>query len=157
MTIEKLQGLVRVISNSLYVRWWAHWNHPQEKPWEMAISAIDASGKQVELPDLLKDGFHEKTMGLRRRHIYYIIERTNENGTPFELKRSELSPEDILKNIFSAFDEALCYDDNEAKTILRKAGLNPDEEIKKGMEYIKALQEKVRLILENDHDRKMQE
>lgn len=62
-------------------------------------------------------------------------------------KRSELSPDDALKHIFHAFDEALCYDDEEAKNILREAGLNPDEEVKRGLEHIKILQGKARLIL----------
>lgn len=70
-------------------------------------------------------------------------------------KRSELSPEDALKNIFAAFDEALCYDGDEAKNILRKAGLNPDEEVKKGLEYIKALQGKARLVLADNKRRQM--
>lgn len=70
-------------------------------------------------------------------------------------KRSELSPEDALKNIFAAFDEALCYDDDEAQNILRKAGLNPDEEVKKGLEYIKALQGKVRLRLADNKRRQV--
>lgn len=70
-------------------------------------------------------------------------------------KCSELSPEEALKNIFAAFDEALCYDDDEAKNILRQAGLNPDEEVKKGLEYIKVLQGKARLMLAENKRKQM--
>ena len=88
MTIDSFRSIVRNLSNSTWCRHWINWNHPVN-PREMAISCVEFRDKghglfwrAVLVPDLLKEGFREE----RREDglVYYIIGRTNDNGTPFE-------------------------------------------------------------------------
>lgn len=87
MTLEKLQDLARLLGNSTWCRWWAWWSYPSREPWEIALSCIEIidegrgpRARAVPLPDLLAQGFREERRG---RALYYVIARTNEDGTPF--------------------------------------------------------------------------
>lgn len=83
MTIDELQSHVRRLSNSCHVRWWAHWNYPQQSPWLMAIHLMDYR-HEIHCAEMLKAGFcGESSNG----YTYLVAERTNEDGTPF---RSQL-------------------------------------------------------------------
>lgn len=75
MTLEEMLKMVRILSNSCYVRWWAHFNYPKENPWEMAFSCIDQNGKHVDI-DL--SGIKPKIQG-----NVYVFNRLDENGLPY--------------------------------------------------------------------------
>lgn len=87
MTADELQRLARMLGNSTWCRYWMHYNYPQAEPWEMALSCVEFQmqrNARISLPcpvDGLKErGFRTELVdGL----IYYIIARTNEDGTPF--------------------------------------------------------------------------
>lgn len=80
MTIVDLQALARVGSNNSWLRWWAHWNWPQN-PAQMAISMMDETGKTGECRDLEAKGF-EKVVN-DRDFIVYVCDRVDEQGQPF--------------------------------------------------------------------------
>lgn len=83
MTLEELQRIVLMLSNSAYVRWWAHWNYPQQTPWIMALRVSDEAPDALE-SDLLARGFRKVV--LDNMH-YWLIDRIDEQGRAF---RSEL-------------------------------------------------------------------
>lgn len=81
MTLEELRRLVTILSNQLWVRYWVHWNYPA-KPVEMAISAIDMTGKGHSVYEHdLPPGW---TKRLYENKVYYIWQRLDENGQPWE-------------------------------------------------------------------------
>jgi len=75
ITLNHMLALVRVLSNSCFVRWWAHWNYPQTHPWEIAFCAIDFDGSAVEVyePDLPE---HKKEVNEDGR-VFYIFTRSD--------------------------------------------------------------------------------
>lgn len=93
MTATELQRIARMLGNQSWCRYWMHWNHPTERPWEMAISCVEMrlsdSGNVMQSLPAPVDGLKEK--GFRPTVvdglIYYIIERTDENGAPFRLEK----------------------------------------------------------------------
>ena len=70
-------------------------------------------------------------------------------------KRSELNPKKALKNILCAFDEATLESIEEAKVVILDAGLDPDEELEKGMQIIKRLQGKARLTIAQEKGKEL--
>ena len=80
LTIDTLQGYARVAANHSWVRWWAHWNHPQA-PSQMAISLMDETGRSVECRDLEEKGFEKVVTD--RGFIVYVCDRVDEHGQPY--------------------------------------------------------------------------
>lgn len=78
MELGTLQDIVRMLANQCHVRYWVHWNYPNKQPWLMAINTI---GNKVQESGFLERGF---TKNLRDEQIYWTIERTNKDGTPFD-------------------------------------------------------------------------
>lgn len=70
-------------------------------------------------------------------------------------KRSELNPKKALENIFDAFDEASYESIEEAKSIIRDAGLDPDKELEKGIQLIRMLQGKARLKIAEEKSKEI--
>lgn len=66
MTLQELQHIILIISNQVHVRYWAHFNHPVESPWLMAIEIADFK----EFPGLEEKGFRWNPLDKR-----YYIER----------------------------------------------------------------------------------
>ncbi len=79
-TLEQLQAFARVGGNSSWVRWWAHWNCPQN-PAQMALSLMDENGETMDCYDLETKGF-EKFVN-ERGMIFYICDRVDESGQPW--------------------------------------------------------------------------
>lgn len=78
MTVEELSRIVRQASNTLWVRYWLHWNYPKY-PSEIALSAIDMNGEGKEWYEHdLPEGFRKET---HENKVYYIWPRTNEDGS----------------------------------------------------------------------------
>ena len=69
----------------------------------------------------------------------------------------DLSAKEILENILDAFDEAAYESVDAAKESLVEAGYNPEEEIAKGMDLIKRLQGRSKLLIAEDESKKMVE
>lgn len=83
MTLEKLRHLVIILSNQLWVRYWIHWNYPA-RPTKMAISCIDMAGVghnvyESDLPPNWTKELHEDK-------VYYIWDRLDEDGEPWEMR-----------------------------------------------------------------------
>lgn len=81
ITLERLQQLVRHLSNFAWVRYWIHFNMPSEDPWEMAISARNEEGKGITVPELSELGFEARESN--ELGLVYVIPRATESGTPF--------------------------------------------------------------------------
>ena len=110
VTASDLQKIVRILGNSLWCRYWLHFNAPQVDPWEMAISCVEMrligqrlSVIAVTIPDLRDKGFREEHRG---GIVYYVICRTDEEGAPFRLEReepagaaqrNEIAPQDLSR------------------------------------------------------------
>lgn len=78
MTAKELQRIAVRVSNNCFCRHWLHFNHPQQTPWIMAIQARDQDGRIVELYQ------HDMNVcGMTKDGDFWIVERTNEDGTPF--------------------------------------------------------------------------
>lgn len=87
MTLDALRALALSLGNQKWCRYWIWWSYPCTDPWEMAISCVEfrtddhgTRARSVEIPDLLKEGFREER---RDKLIFYVVARTNEDGTPF--------------------------------------------------------------------------
>ena len=81
MTLEEMLRMVRILSNSCFVRWWAHWNNKNE-PWEIAFCAIEENGKEAFIDlgrarDLVWD--IETFCGKK----VYVFQRLNDDGSPY--------------------------------------------------------------------------
>lgn len=84
MTLDELLRIVRVLSNSCFVRWWAHWNYPQKEPHQIAFCAINGKGEPESIYEGDLRGYNKVELaGL----TYYVFNRLNGDGTPY---RSEL-------------------------------------------------------------------
>ena len=80
ITADKLQTLVLRLSNQCYVRYWLHYNYPEESPWLMAIALHNCPNLSILEEELTAIGFQNPD----NREPIYIIERVNENGNPFK-------------------------------------------------------------------------
>lgn len=86
MTADELQRIVLRLANQAWVRYWLHWNYPGQEPWLMAVTIWmprdcdirgDPTKKDLE-SELLELGFsYNQVSGL------YLIERTDDDGTPY--------------------------------------------------------------------------
>jgi hypothetical protein len=81
MSLARLRSVVLLLANNGYCRYWTHWNHPIDDPWEMAVSLLySAWGSPVVLPEL------ELNYGFRRIDenglIYYVIARDPDDLAP---------------------------------------------------------------------------
>lgn len=81
MTLEELLRIVRRLSNSAWVRYWVHYNWP-DNPSIMAIQLLDVSGSKshwapVPCDDLLKLKFTVTP------NLIYTIQRLDEKGEPY--------------------------------------------------------------------------
>lgn len=91
MTADELQAIVIRLSNSCWVRYWLHWNYPQN-PVQMALHAVEFKGdgtynmQCVPMIKELKKYVIMNKFPLRSPDILYIIPRTNEDGTIYESK-----------------------------------------------------------------------
>lgn len=76
MTAGELQRIAVRLSNQSWCRHWLNFynNHDNVK---MAIQVKDWDGKCEPIPDLTKLGFEELP------DFIYVINRTNEDGSPF--------------------------------------------------------------------------
>lgn len=84
MHIEELQRIALRLANNGFARWFAHFNHPQQNPWLMAIGVFDHSDRFQDLDKAMEErGF---TVGRGpRAHGFrtHTIPRTDEQGQPF--------------------------------------------------------------------------
>jgi hypothetical protein len=75
MELTELQRIVLKLANQCHVRYWIHWNHPEQQPWLMAIHLVNYSF-QLDSANLNKElaekGFTSK---LCAEGIYWLIER----------------------------------------------------------------------------------
>ena len=80
MTATELQRIVVNLSNNVFVRYWLNFNRAGGFiQLQMAICCRDDE-HSLEIPELENLGFKQ----LRRAgRIYYVIYRTNEDGTPY--------------------------------------------------------------------------
>lgn len=80
LTIDALQALVRVGSNHSWMRWWAHWNYPQN-PVQMALSLMNENCESIACRDLEYRGFEKvvTTSGI----VVYVCDRVTETGEPY--------------------------------------------------------------------------
>ncbi len=82
MSIEEMLQIVRILSNSCWVRWWVHWNYPQETPWKIAFCPIDDTGRPIGIDETRLSDYEKIS---RHGLIYYVFIRKNEDGSPFLL------------------------------------------------------------------------
>ncbi len=83
MTATELQNIARVLSNQAWVRYWLNYYDTRHSV-DLAIHVTDFEGKPQRVPELERKGFRRQdAMGLKG---VYVIQRTNEDGTPFESK-----------------------------------------------------------------------
>lgn len=84
MTASELIEFCRRLSNMVWCRYWLLWGYPQ-MPARMAISLKDHDGRDIVEGNLTKEltdrGFVESR---GRGSVYWVIERTNPDGSPFE-------------------------------------------------------------------------
>src|SRR5690606_7584118 len=88
-TLEQHRRIAERFCNQGWTRYWIHFNYPQESPWLMALcsieltlvgSALEASAGRVYERDLTERGYRKE---VRDGLEYWIVERTNEDGTPY--------------------------------------------------------------------------
>ena len=88
MTLRDLRGVVAILSNSCFVRYWIGWNNhslcpPEGEPSLMALCAINEKGEPADVyeRDLERRGFskdvHED--GLE----FWVVERVDDEGRPW--------------------------------------------------------------------------
>lgn len=82
LTIDKLQSHARMLSNSCFTRYWAHYNWPQN-PVQMAIAIKDDDGNTASCHDLERANYEKQTTN---GNIIYICDRINSDGTPYVSK-----------------------------------------------------------------------
>lgn len=83
MTLQQLQRLVAMLSNQLWVRHWIHWNYPANPP-KMALSCVDVTGKGIIVYEYdLPAGW---TREEHDNKVYYIWDRVDEQGNPWETR-----------------------------------------------------------------------
>ena len=80
MTANELQNIVRRLANNCWTRYWLMWQTNLGQPAKMAISCIDESGKPEPVNGIEERGFKRVD---RRGYIFYVIDRTNDDGTPY--------------------------------------------------------------------------
>lgn len=97
MTANRLQlNIVLSLSNQLWVRYWSHWNYPNN-PTKMAIQCLESredskTGTHVWKPVRVKDLEREQydcelfSDGNPDCQWIYVFDRTNEDGTPYVSK-----------------------------------------------------------------------
>lgn len=91
MTADELQRIVVRLADQSWVRYWLHWNFPRQGPWLMAIQLKDTVAgvpgndrmRNKLVADLLGLGFTYKSDAFNPGLGLHVIERTNEDGTPF--------------------------------------------------------------------------
>lgn len=79
MTVAELRQIVILLANSCYVRYWVHYNYPNQSPWLMAISVQSDNVEQLA-KELGEKGFH-KVSG-EQFHLW-TVERIDDEGRPF--------------------------------------------------------------------------
>ena len=85
MTLENLQRIVLGLANSSHCRYWVHWNYPQN-PIQMAIQIVDYTGPDTLKPFVVKDLESAGFVRWNEETIFYIIDRTTEDGKPYHSK-----------------------------------------------------------------------
>ena len=80
MTATELQNIVRVLANQGWTRYWLMWETNPGQPAKMAISCIDGLGRYEVIPEAESKGFRRVW---QRNLLFYVIDRTNEDGSPF--------------------------------------------------------------------------
>ena len=82
MTASQLQNIANRLGNCCWCRHWLHWNYPQQAPRLMALNCREADGSEARIygGDLERAGFRKEVVN---GATYWVIERTNEDGTPF--------------------------------------------------------------------------
>ena len=88
MTADKHRENAAQIANSKWVRYWFHYNFPQENPWLMALHAKEAEGTCAKLneTDMINLGYFKEVHDLEE---YWLAERTNEDGGVYGGSRDE--------------------------------------------------------------------
>ena len=89
MTATEFQNnIVLPLANSAFCRYWLCWREDSSSKIYLAIQVakLEANGKYfiIKCPDFEERGFKE--IGANKKAPIYIIERTNEDGTPYETK-----------------------------------------------------------------------
>lgn len=79
VTVEEFLGLVRSLSNSMWVRHWLHWNYPHRDHVHMAINAHDEHANEEIAALNLRQVPTEERFG----HLFYVFQRINEDGSPY--------------------------------------------------------------------------
>lgn len=83
MQLEEMLRIVRILSNSCWVRWYAHFNHPRTDLWQIAFCAIDTLGQPAEIDEsgLQQYNYSKVRSG---KLLFYIFDRLDNNGQPYQ-------------------------------------------------------------------------
>ena len=88
MTADELQRIALGLGNQGWVRYWLNFNDSRENV-KMGIQVMafksESAITPVEVGDMARLGFELREGGTWRDNFIYLIPRTNEDGTPFEL------------------------------------------------------------------------
>lgn len=84
MTATELQGIVRIVANNTFCRYWMDYRRTEEGHQLMAISAIDEKGNpnRFNEKELLDRGFEKRieSDGL----VFWVVLRLDDHGQPFK-------------------------------------------------------------------------
>ena len=87
MTLERFERIVVLMANQCYVRFWRHWNYPDNTYQRMVISLRDHYGRPIIEreyleKEMLEYGF-ERLFESKKCIGFWSIVRTNDDGTEY--------------------------------------------------------------------------
>lgn len=84
MTGDEMRDLASRLSNVTWCRHWVLWGYPQ-MPARMALSLKDSRGRDDDDERVIKELSRRGFVRMESRGaVYWVIERTNEEGSPYE-------------------------------------------------------------------------
>ncbi|MGE4197647.1 MAG: hypothetical protein AB7G11_11050 [Phycisphaerales bacterium] len=84
MTADAMERLVLQLATRGYARWWRRWQEPGDDRWFMAVAVKDQNGMTMEVPELAPYRGGIGPLGVVGPKWFYVIPRTNDDGTPFK-------------------------------------------------------------------------